>query len=121
MKSKYIGIMMGIVLTSASMGTVSVSYAADNTAEDIIKEEVSDTQDAAAAKSENENTIFGEVKSIENEKITLAVGTPKEMGAPQDPDMETPENPDAGTSALDFTGEELEITVTENTVITKTT
>ena len=75
-----------------------------------------------------ENEILGEVKSVEDGKITIAVGTRKEMGQPGEQTQgEAPDGngdgqgaPDGETpSMLDLTGEEQEITVTDSTVITK--
>ena len=79
-----------------------------------------------------ENEILGEVKSVEDGKITIAVGTRKEMGQPgeQPQGGENDEAPDGNgdgqgapdgeaPSMLDLTGEEQEITVTDSTVITK--
>lgn len=79
-----------------------------------------------------ENEILGEVKSVEDGKITIAVGTRKEMGQPgeQPQGGENDEAPDGNgdgqgapdgeaPSMLDLTGEEQEITVTDGTVITK--
>ena len=66
--------------------------------------------------SDEEDVTYGEVKSVEDGKITIAVGTMKEMdgngGAPGGEQGEAP-------SMLDLTGDEMTVTVTDDTVITK--
>ena len=97
--------------------------------------------------SDEEDVTYGEVKSVEADKITIAVGTMKEMdgngGTPGGEQGEAPEKPDSdesgnafGDSAdenskapggeqgeapsmLDLTGDEMTVTVTDDTVITK--
>ena len=107
--------------------------------------------------SDEEDVTYGEVKSVEDGKIIIAVGTMKEMGgnggapggdassdtadksdaeaASDDSSDEAQEKPDGdnadgngGTpggdqgeapSMLDLTGDEMTVTVTDDTVITK--
>ena len=89
-----------------------------------------------------ENVVLGEVKSVSDSEITIAVGTMKEMGQPGDDDRNGGEPNSQGGEApvirterrlrnqkvtigceapsmLDLTGEEQTITITADTVITK--
>ena len=99
------------------MKTESTQDAGDTT------EDTAEASDEDAEKKNDdteqtkENEILGEVKSVEDGKITIAVGTRKEMGQPG----EQPQGEENGEapSMLDLTGEEQEITVTDSTVITK--
>lgn len=71
-----------------------------------------------------ENVVLGEVKSVSDSEITIAVGTMKEMGQPGG-DGQNGGAPDGNgqggeaPSMLDLTGEEQTITITADTVITK--
>lgn len=68
--------------------------------------------------------VLGEVKSVSDSEITIAVGTMKEMGQPGG-DGQNGGAPDGNgqggeaPSMLDLTGEEQTITITADTVITK--
>ena len=71
-----------------------------------------------------ENVVLGEVKSVSDSEITIAVGTMKEMGQPGGDGQNggaPDENGQGGEapSMLDLTGEEQTITITADTVITK--
>ena len=144
MKRKYVAILMGIMVATTSVP--ALVYAEDSKTE--AAADAADTTDEsgeAAASSENddesqENVVLGEVKSVSDSEITIAVGTMKEMGQPaedgqndeasekpegDDQDGEAPEKPEGDNqdgeapSMLDLTGEEQTITVTADTVLTK--
>ena len=156
MKHKHLAMIMGVMITATSVGSAVTAFAADSKTEST--QDAGDTTEdtAEASDTEESNEILGEVKSVEDGKITIAVGTRKEMDqhgeqpqggengeAPEKPDEDdakvggdakdtesTGETPDDKTdkgeapdgeapSMLDLTGEEQEVTVTDNTVITK--
>ena len=148
MKYKHLAMIMGVMITATSVGSTATAFAADSKTENTqdADETTEDTAKASDEKTDdskeetNQNEIFGEVKSVEDGKITIAVGTRKEMGqpgeqpqgeengeAPEKPEGEAPDGngdgqgtPDGeAPSMLDLTGEEQEITVTDSTVITK--
>ena len=143
MKYKHLAMIMGVMITATSVGSATTAFAADSKtestqdAEDTTEDttETSDKDDKKADDSKeetNENEILGEVKSVEDGKITIAVGTRKEMGQPGEQPQggengEAPEKAEGddakadgeAPSMLDLTGEEQEITVTDSTVITK--
>ena len=148
MKYKHLAMLMGVMITATSVGSTATAFAADSKTEST-QDADDTTEDTAKASDEktddskeetNENEILGEVKSVEDGKITIAVGTRKEMAhpgeqpqgeengeAPEKPEGEAPDGngdgqgtPDGeAPSMLDLTGEEQEITVTDSTVITK--
>ena len=125
MKYKHLAMIMGVMITATSVGSTATVFAeesktestqdADDTTEDT--EKASDEKADDSKEETNENEILGEVKSVEDGKITIAVGTRKEMGQPG----EQPQGGENGEapSMLDLTGEEQEIAVTDSTVITK--
>ena len=156
MKHKHLAMIMGVMITATSVGSAVTAFAADSKTEST--QDAGDTTEdtAEASDTEESNEILGEVKSVEDGKITIAVGTREEMGqpgeqpqggengeAPEKPDEDdakeggdakdtesTGETPDDKTdkgeapdgeapSMLNLTGEEQEVTVTDNTVITK--
>ena len=125
MKHKHLAMIMGVMITATSVGFAATVFAADSKTEST--QDAGDTTEdtAEASDTEESNEILGEVKSVEDGKITIAVGTREEMGQPGEQpqgggDGEAPEKPDGeAPSVLDLTGEEQEITVTDSTVITK--
>ncbi len=143
MKYKHLAMIMGVMITATSVGSTATVFAADSKTEstqdaDDTTEDTSEASEASEEKADdskeetNENEILGEVKSVEDGKITIAIGTRKEMGQPgeQPQGGENDEAPDGNgdgqgapdgeaPSMLDLTGEEQEITVTDSTVITK--
>lgn len=134
MKYKHLAMIMGVMITATSVGSAATAFAADSKTEST--QDAGDTTEdtAEASDKEESNEILGEVKSVEDGKITIAVGTRKEMGQPGEQPQggengEAPEKPDGDDakadgekpSMLDLTGEEQEITVTDSTVITKQT
>lgn len=194
MKKKYLAAILGIMMATASVTacgaattetTTNTAESSDNkgtedtTAESAESTDDSDSSaDADKEDSDEEDVTYGEVKSVEDGKITIAVGTMKDMGgnggAPEKPDEngsgdasadtsdaestesdskdaesdktdskdgdstdngEAPEKPDGDNadgnggvpggdqgeapSMMDLTGDEMTVTVTDDTVITK--
>lgn len=151
MKYKHLAMIMGVMITATSVGSTATVFAEESKTESTqdagdTTEDTAETSDEDAEKKNDdteqtkENEILGEVKSVEDGKITIAVGTRKEMAhpgeqpqsgengeAPEKPEGEAPDGngdgqgtPDGeAPSMLDLTGEEQEITVTDSTVITK--
>ncbi len=145
MKRRYLAVLMGVMVAATSVpatvfaentktesteaeGTETEGTETESTQDADAQEDDSDAnKDQSTAEDSEENTILGEVKSVSDTEITIAVGTKKEMGqsdgdgqngAPQKPDTEDGNGGEA-PSMLDLTGEEQTITITENTVITK--
>ena len=145
MKRRYLAVLMGVMVAATSVpatvfaentktesteaeGTETDGTETESTQDANEQEDDSDAnKDQSTDEDSEENTILGEVKSVSDTEITIAVGTKKEMGqpsgdgqngAPQKPDTENG-NGDEAPSMLDLTGEEQTITITENTVITK--
>ena len=194
MKKKYLAAILGIMMATASVTacgaattetTTNTAESSDNKGtEDTTAESAESTDDSVSSAdankedSDEEDVTYGEVKSVEDGKITIAVGTMKDMGgnggAPEKPDEngsgdasadtsdaestesdskdaesdktdskdgdstdngEAPEKPDGDNadgnggapggdqgeapSMLDLTGDEMTVTVTDDTVITK--
>ena len=143
MKYKHLAMIMGVMITATSVGSTATVFAEESKTESTqdagdTTEDTTEASDEDAEKKNDdteqtkENEILGEVKSVEDGKITIAVGTRKEMGQPgeQPQGGENDEAPDGNgdgqgapdgeaPSMLDLTGEEQEITVTDSTVITK--
>ena len=145
MKYKHLAMIMGVMITATSVGSTATVFAEESKTESThdagdTTEDTTEASDEDAEKKNDdteqtkENEILGEVKSVEDGKITIAVGTRKEMGqsGEQPQGGENDEAPDGNgdgqgapdgeaPSMLDLTGEEQEITVTDSTVITKQT
>ena len=152
MKRKYVAILMGIMVATTSVPAMvyaedSTTEAAADTADTTDTTDESGEADASGESSDEsqENVVLGEVKSVSDSEITIAVGTMKEMGQPGGDGQnggepngqggEAPEKPEGddqsgeasdnngqdgeAPSMLDLTGEEQTITVTADTVITK--
>ena len=194
MKKKYLAAILGIMMATASVTAcgAATTETTTNTTESSENKETEDTTvesaestddsdssaDVDKEDSDEEDVTYGEVKSVEDGKITIAVGTMKDMGgnggAPEKPDEngsgdasadtsdaestesdskdaesdktdskdgdstdngEAPEKPDGDNadgnggapggdqgeapSMLDLTGDEMTVTVTDDTVITK--
>lgn len=151
MQYKHLAMIMGVMITATSVGSTATVFAEESKTESTqdagdTTEDIAETSDEDAEKKNDdteqtkENEILGEVKSVEDGKITIAVGTRKEMAhpgeqpqgeengeAPEKPEGEAPDGNGDGQgtpdreapSMLDLTGEEQEITVTDSTVITK--
>ena len=125
MKRRYLAVLMGIMVATTSVP--AMVYAEDSKTEaaaDAADE--SGEADASGEKGDEsqENAVLGEVKSVSDSEITIAVGTMKEMGQPggDGQDGGAPDGNGQGGEApsmLDLTGDEQTLTVTEDTVITK--
>lgn len=173
MKKKYLAAILGVMMaaTSVTVCGAATTETTTNTTESSENKETEDTTvesaestddsdssaDVDKEDSDEEDVTYGEVKSMEDGKIIIAVGTMKEMGgnggapggdassdtadksdaeaASDDSSDEAQEKPDGdnadgngGTpggdqgeapSMLDLTGDEMTVTVTDDTVITK--
>lgn len=126
MKRRYLAVLMGIMVATTSVP--AMVYAEDSKTETAAAA-ANDESGEADASDENgdesqENVVLGEVKSVSDSEITIAVGTMKEMGQPGG-DGQNGGVPDGNgqggeaPSMLDLTGEEQTITITADTVITK--
>ena len=126
MKRRYLAVLMGIMVATTSVP--AMVYAEDSKTE-TAADAANDESGEADASDENgdesqENMVLGEVKSVSDSEITIAVGTMKEMGQPGG-DGQNGGAPDGNgqggdaPSMLDLTGEEQTITITADTVITK--
>ena len=114
MKYKHLAMLMGVMITATSVGSTVTAFAADSKTEstqdaDDITEDTAEASDEKADDSKeetNENEILGEVKSVEDGKITIAVGTRKEMSQPGEQpqggeNSEAPEKPDGDDAKAD--------------------
>lgn len=173
MKKKYLAAILGVMMAATSVTAcgAATTETTTNTTESSENKETEDTTvesaestddsdssaDVDKEDSDEEDVTYGEVKSVEDGKIIIAVGTMKEMGgnggAPggdassdtadksdaeaasdvsSDEAQEKPDGDNAdgngGTpggdqgeapSMLDLTGDEMTVTVTDDTVITK--
>lgn len=126
MKRRYLAVLMGIMVATTSVP--AMVYAEDSKTE-TAADAANDESGEADASDENgdesqENVVLGEVKSVSDSEITIAVGTMKEMGQPGG-DGQNGGAPDGNgqggeaPSMLELTGEEQTITITADTVITK--
>ena len=136
MKKKYLAAILGVMMAATSVTACGAATtdtketaaessddkdtedtAADSTDAD---KESSDKEDSSKEDSDEEDATYGEVKSVEDGKITIAVGTIKEMdGNGRAPGGDQGEAPEEAPSMLDLTGDEMTVTVTDDTVITK--
>ena len=145
MKKKYLAAILGVMMAATSVTACGAATtdtkettaessddkdtedtAADSTDEESsdssadADKESSDKDDSSKEDSDEEDATYGEVKSVEDGKITIAVGTMKEMdGNGGDPGEDSGEVPEEAPSMLDLTGDEMTVTVTDDTVITK--
>ena len=106
MKYKHLAMIMGVMITATSVGSAATTFAADSKTEST--QDAGDTTEdtAEASDKEESNEILGEVKSVEDGKITIAVGTRKEMGQPGEQPQggengEAPEKPDGDDAKAD--------------------
>lgn len=126
MKRRYLAVLMGIMVATTSVP--AMVYAEDSkteTAADAANDESGEADASGESSDESqENVVLGEVKSVSDSEITIAVGTMKEMGQPGG-DGQNGGAPDGNgqggeaPSMLDLTGEEQTITITADIVITK--
>ena len=135
MKYKHLAMIMGVMITATSVGSTATVFAEESKTEST--QDVGDTtEDTAEASDEDaekknddseqtkENEILGEVKSVEDGKITIAIGTRKEMGQPGEQPQggengEAPEKPEGDDSKADG-AEETDSEATEDTSEDKT-
>lgn len=136
MKYKHLAMIMGVMITATSVGSTATAFAADSKTEstqdaDDTTEDTAEASDEDAEKKNDdteqtkENEILGEVKSVEDGKITIAIGTRKEMGQPGEQPQggengEAPEKPEGDDSKADG-AEETDSDATEDTSEDKTT
>lgn len=87
MKRRYLAVLMGVMVATTSVP--AMVYAEDVKTESAVDEasdengEEAEGSDANAQSDEAaENVVLGEVKSVSDTEITIAVGTMKEMGQP---------------------------------------
>ena len=106
MKYKHLAMIMGVMITATSVGSAATAFAADSKTEST-QDAGNTTEDTAEVSDKEEsNEILGEVKSVEDGKITIAVGTRKEMGQPGEQPQggengEAPEKPDGDDAKAD--------------------
>ena len=114
MKYKHLAMIMGVMITATSVGSTATVFAEESKTEST-QDAGDTTEDTAEALDEkaddskeetNENEILGEVKSVEDGKITIAVGTRKEMSQPGEQpqggeNSEAPEKPDGDDAKAD--------------------
>ena len=157
MKNKYVKSMMGLMLSVSLIagGTIGVyaegttEAATESTTEAGTTEAESEISADAKEETAEEDAVYGEVKSVDEDTITFTVGTKNEMGmdktdgeVPQgekpeekESDSETADKPDGeapqgekqdekepgSESFLTLTSEEREVTVSADTEIVKGT
>ena len=78
MKNKYAAIVLGLALTISSCPV----YAAENTTEATTNAENSLETETTSDSEAEENTVLGQVTAVNDDSITIAIGTQKEMQAP---------------------------------------
>ena len=117
MKYKHLAMIMGVIITATSVGSTAIAFAADSktestkeagdTAEDTTDSSDENT-DKDSKKETDENEILGEVKSVADGKITIAVGTRKEMDQrgeapkkPEDSDAKSEDEKEADDESAD--------------------
>ena len=120
MKYKHLAMIMGVMITATSVGSAATAFAADSKTESTQDAEDTTEDTAEASDTEESNEILGEVKSVEDGKITIAVGTRKEMGQPGEQPQgggngEAPEKPDGDDAKADGGGKDSEDTDSETT------
>ncbi|MDO4306718.1 MAG: hypothetical protein Q4C77_07775 [Eubacteriales bacterium] len=145
MKRKYAAIILGMVLSLSSMSVYGAEEVSDITVGSAAEE--ADTEDGASEAESEEEKIYGEVSRVEDGVITLKTGKMKEMDSGEMPEggmkvngsdeaagENVGETAEAGEAAetpagdgsqpvgelpsmLELTGEEIQITVTDETVI----
>ena len=131
MKYKHLAMIMGVMITATSVGSTATVFAEESKTEST-QDAGDTTEDTAEASDEDaekknddteqtkENEILGEVKSVEDGKITIAVGTRKEMSQPGEQPQggengEAPEKPESDDSKADGAAEDAEETDSEAT------
>ena len=84
MKRRYLAVLMGIMVATTSVpGMVYAEDSKTETAADAANDESGEADASGENGDESqENMVLGEVKSVSDSEITIAVGTMKEMGQP---------------------------------------
>lgn len=142
MKRKYGMLLLGVVLGISLLGGCSGAGTETGNTTEVATEANAEGAGNGAGWQLDENAIYGEVSAVGEQSITIQVGT-LQMGNMQErgerPDGEMPERPEGesagngeapdfekgempgrgGRSMLELTGEEQEISVTSDTVITR--
>lgn len=89
MKKKYLAAILGVMIATTSVTacgaattetTTNTTESSENKETEDTKAESEESADADKEDSDEEDVTYGEVKSVEDGKITIAVGTMKEMG-----------------------------------------
>ena len=127
MKNKYVKSMMGLMLSVSLIagGTIGVyAEGTTETATESTTEAGSEKNTDAKEETAEEDAVYGEVKSVDEDTITFTVGTKNEMGMDKTdgeaPQGEKPEEKEPGSdSFLTLTSEEREVTVSADTEIVK--
>ncbi|MDO4276450.1 MAG: hypothetical protein Q4D16_22530 [Eubacteriales bacterium] len=116
MKRKYAAVMLGLALTISSLNV----YAAGTTSADTSKESTESKEDTTTDETPSSDTsadtsadilaetVSGEVKTVEEDSITISVGTLKDRGPGMDenrekPEGETPDGEEPDETAADDT------------------
>ncbi|MDO5336900.1 MAG: hypothetical protein Q4E89_05505 [Eubacteriales bacterium] len=137
MENKYMAMMLGMMLTVSSIGISAFPVLAEENSLQIENAQEEDTEETDAEEGSEEKTeessseegleaqteaeengasqqeegIYGKVTAVGENTLTIAVGTREETQAEALSGQET--------SMLNLTGESMDITVTENTVLTR--
>lgn len=89
MKKKYLAAILSVMIATTSVTacgaattetTTNTTESSENKETEDTKAESEESADADKEDSDEEDVTYGEVKSVEDGKITIAVGTMKEMG-----------------------------------------
>mgnify|MGYP004474605195 CR=1 FL=1 len=127
MKNKYVKSMMGLMLSVSLIAGGNIGVYAEGTTETATEsttEAGSEKNTDAKEETAEEDAVYGEVKSVDEDTITFTVGTKNEMGMDKTdgevPQGEKPEEKEHGSdSFLTLTSEEREVTVSADTEIVK--
>ena len=136
MKNKYVKSMMGLMLSVSLIAGGTIGVYAEGTTETATESttEAGTTEAATESTTEagsekntdvteeaaEEDAVYGEVKSVDEDTITFTVGTKNEAPDMDKPDGEKPEEKEPGSdSFLTLTSEEREVTVSADTEIVK--
>ncbi len=135
MKNKYLALAFGLALCSAFSSAAVQAQEQETQTESVQETEVSDEEEHAAEEesviseeAEEQEFVYGEVTAVGESGITIEQGTLNQGGEngqepPESEEGEHAESEDFETeeapSMLTLTGETVEITVTEDTVLTR--
>ena len=131
MKKKYIAILLGITLGMTALAGCSGTSTSESSTTQESQSVTGATERSEKMTGETEEAdVYGEVRAVSDEGITIKVGTMKQMEKPDDAgkapnaqppaNMEKPDGDGQGMpSMLDLTDEEKEIKITDDTVIVR--